>query len=68
MRYSVYMYYDEEDGIYVASIPELEGCMAHGATPEEAIREIQTACELWLEAASETGKPIPQPRVMQLAV
>lgn len=62
MEYSIVIYYDPEDRIYVASIPELSGCIAHGETREEALREIQVACELWLETAEEDGIVIPKPR------
>ena len=61
MKYSIYVYYDAKDDIYVASIPELEGCMAHGATPEDAVREVQVACKLWIEDARESGSLIPKP-------
>lgn len=62
MEYSIYIYYDPDDKIYVASVPELEGCMAHGSTPEMATKEIQVACELWLETAREDGIEIPEPQ------
>ena len=61
MEYSIVIYYDPVDKIYVASVPELQGCMAHGDTREDALREIQIACELWLETAKEDGITIPQP-------
>ena len=63
IQYSIELHYDDRDYIYVATIPELEGCMAHGETPEEAVREIQVACELWLETARSSGIPIPKPRL-----
>ena len=62
MEYSVFIYYDATDKIYVASIPELSGCMAHGSTREEALKEIQIACDLWLETAEEDGILIPEPQ------
>ena len=62
MEYSVFIYYDATDKIYVASIPELSGCMAHGSTREEALKEIQIACDLWLETAKEDGIIIPEPQ------
>ena len=68
MKYSIYVYYDTQDNIYVASIPELEGCMAHGATPEDAVREVQAACELWIEDAKESGSVIPKPNHMMKSV
>ena len=63
-KYSVFMYYDEEDQIYVASVPELSGCMAHGNTKEQALREIETAKELWIETALEDGQPVPEPDLL----
>jgi predicted RNase H-like HicB family nuclease len=49
------------DNIFVASVPELPGCMAHGKTPEIAMKEIKIAMELWLEDAKENGETIPEP-------
>ncbi len=60
-KYSVFMYYDEQDQIYVASVPELQGCMAHGETREEALREIESAESLWLESAKDMNIEIPKP-------
>lgn len=60
-EYSIFMQYDPQDKIYVASIPELQGCMAHGETKEEALKEIEIAKELWIETALEDGLPIPEP-------
>ncbi len=58
-KYKVVIEYDEKDQIFVASIPELPGCMAHGKTQEEALAEIQIAKDLWMEAAEQVGKTIP---------
>ena len=60
-EYSVLIQYDNRDKIYVASIPELQGCMAHGNTQEEAIAEVKIALELWLEEAKESKVVVPQP-------
>ncbi len=57
--YSILIEYDENDKIYVAGIPELPGCMAHGSTREQAIKEIDNACKLWIETAKEVGKEFP---------
>ena len=54
-------YSDEDDGC-IADIPDLESCSAFGATPEEALGEIERAKEAWLEAAGAEGQPIPKPR------
>jgi len=63
MQYSIVIQYDALDKIYVASVPELKGCMAHGYTREEAIREIQEAIQLQLEVMREKGMLVPEPIV-----
>jgi predicted RNase H-like HicB family nuclease len=59
--YHINVFYSEEDGSYVADIPDLRFCSACGDTPEEAVREVQIAKVAWLEAAKKRGKPIPKP-------
>lgn len=63
-EYSVFIKYDPIDKIYVASVPELPGCMAHGSTKEQALKEIETAKELWIETALEDGQQIPEPDLL----
>jgi len=60
-KYSVMIQYDSNDNIYIASVPELRGCKAHGDTPEEALQEIKIAFQLWIESAQENGITIPEP-------
>ena len=60
--YHINIFYSEEDGGYIADIPDLPYCSAYGDTPEEALREILTAKEAWLESARATDKPVPPPR------
>ena len=60
--YHINIFYSEEDGEYIADIPDLTHCSASGDTPEEALREVLIAKSLWLETARDLGKPIPQPR------
>ncbi len=57
--YHINIFYSEEDEGYIADIPDLRVCSAFGTTPEEALREVQLAKEIWLEAARAEGKPIP---------
>ena len=59
--YHINIFYSEEDGGYIADIPDLDACSAFGETAEEALREVQLAKQAWLEAARSAGKPIPQP-------
>ncbi len=61
-NYHINIFYSEEDGGYIADIPDLDSCSAFGATPEDALREVERAKAAWIEAAKEAGKPIPPPR------
>ena len=61
MQYTILIQYDNIDCIYIASIPELQGCIAHGSTPEEALREVSDVYEMWIEEARLLGKDIPAP-------
>jgi predicted RNase H-like HicB family nuclease len=60
--YHISIFYSEEDGGYIADIPDLEACSAFGATPFEALQELELAKAAWLEAARAGGKAIPLPR------
>jgi predicted RNase H-like HicB family nuclease len=69
--YHINIFYSEEDGGYIADIPDLEACSAFGKTPDEALHEVQIAKAAWLEAARDQGKPVPtphyRPAIYQLA-
>jgi predicted RNase H-like HicB family nuclease len=60
-KYSIELFYSEEDGGYIALAPELPGCSAFGETEEEALKEIKVAIDLWQETARKEGRRIPQP-------
>ncbi|MCX5838375.1 MAG: type II toxin-antitoxin system HicB family antitoxin [Deltaproteobacteria bacterium] len=60
--YHINIFCSEEDGGYIADIPDLEACSAFGETPEEALREVQLAKALWLQAARAECKPVPPPK------
>jgi predicted RNase H-like HicB family nuclease len=64
--YHINIFYSDEDGGYIADIPDLKACSAFGATPEEALRELESAKSAWLEAARAEGKPIPEPKYRPL--
>jgi predicted RNase H-like HicB family nuclease len=57
--YHVNIFFSEEDGGYIADIPDLEACSAFGETQAEALEQLQKAKTAWLEAAREAGKPMP---------
>jgi len=60
-KYEIIIFWSEEDQSFVAEIPELPGCMAHGSTQEEALFNAKSAEHLWLETAKEFGDSIPSP-------
>ncbi|MBI4556956.1 MAG: type II toxin-antitoxin system HicB family antitoxin [Candidatus Hydrogenedentes bacterium] len=60
--YHTNIFYSEEDGGYIADIPDLDACSAFGDTPAEALREVEIAKQAWLEAAAAEGKLIPPPK------
>ena len=63
MEYTVKIFPDPEgEDDFIAEIEELKGCSAFGDTPEEALKEIETAMILWIETAKKHGKPIPKPK------
>jgi predicted RNase H-like HicB family nuclease len=60
--YHINVFYSDADGCYISDIPDLRFCSACGATPEEAVREVQIAKKPWLKVAKERGKPAPKPK------
>lgn len=60
--YHINIFYSSDDEAYIADIPDLKYCSAHGDTPEDALHEVLIAKDLWLEVAKEEGLPIPEPK------
>ena len=60
--YHINIFYSEEDGGYIADVPDLESCSAFGTTPSEALSEVERAKESWIESARDAGKSVPEPR------
>lgn len=65
-HYEIIIFWSDEDRAFLADVPELPGCMAHGSTHEDALRNAQDAIRLWLETAEEDGRAIPQPKGRRL--
>ena len=65
-KYEIIMYWSNEDRLFIAEVPELSGCMAHGKTQHSALNNIQVAIALWLDTARETGNEIPLPKGRKL--
>lgn len=59
--YPIEVFWSAEDDVWIAEIPDLALCSAHGMSPHEAVAEVELAAEAWLEAAQATGREIPKP-------
>jgi predicted RNase H-like HicB family nuclease len=58
----IIIYWSNEDNAFIAEVPELPGCMAHGETPEKALKNVKDAIQLWIDTAKEFGDTIPEPK------
>ena len=65
-RYEIIIFWSDEDNAFVADVPELPGCMAHGSSHAEALQNAEEAIALWVEAARDAGREIPQPKGRRL--
>ena len=65
-KYEVIIYWSAEDQAFVAEVPELPGCAAHGSTQEAALANAKDALSLWIDTAKEFGDPIPEPKGRRL--
>lgn len=63
--YHINIFYSEEDGGYIADIPDLEACSAFGSTPDEALKQLELAKIAWLEAARDGVDPFHNPNTSQ---
>ena len=65
-KYEIIIFWSDDDQAYVADVPELPGCMAHGSSYEQALSNAQDAIDLWLETAKDLGRSIPEPKGRRL--
>jgi len=65
-KYEIIIYWSNEDQVFIAEVPELPGCMAHGDTQESALKNAHEAIQLWLDTAKEFGDPTPEPKGRRL--
>jgi predicted RNase H-like HicB family nuclease len=59
--YRIEVFWSHEDQTWIAGVPDLPFCSAHGPTPHEAVAEVELAAEAWLAAARADGRPLPAP-------
>jgi predicted RNase H-like HicB family nuclease len=67
-KYEVIVYWSDVDAVFVAEVPELPGCTAHGDSPESAVRSAQQAIRLWIATAKEFNDPVPEPKGRRLVL
>ncbi len=65
-KYEIIIYWSKDDEVFVAEVPELPGCAAHGDTPDAALANCHEAINLWLDTARESGRPVPEPKGRRL--
>lgn len=65
-RYEIIIYWSAEDNTFVAEAPELPGCLAHGNSYSEALKNAEDAIELWIETTKEFNDTIPEPKGRKL--
>ncbi len=63
--YLINIFWSAEDHLYMVEVPELEGCITFGKTPEEAAKKSVDAIKSWILAAKKMKHPIPEPVVMK---
>jgi len=61
-HYHINLFWSDEDGLWIADVPDLRGCRTHGASRAEAIENAAEAIEGWIETARDAGIEIPNPR------
>ncbi len=65
-KYETILYWSNKDSAFIAEVPELPGCIAHGASREEALANANEAIQLWLDTAKEFGDQIPEQKGRRL--
>ena len=65
-KYEIILYWSADDSAYIAEVPELPGCVAHGATQIDALNNANDAIALWVDTAREAGRPVPEPKGRKL--
>ena len=61
-KYEVIIYWSKDDQAFIAEVPELPGCAADGASYQEALANVETVIQEWIETAKDLGRPIPEPK------
>ncbi len=60
LKYEVVICWSRDDDAFIAEVPELPGCAADGATPRDALDNVEVVAHEWIATARELGRPIPE--------
>jgi predicted RNase H-like HicB family nuclease/predicted RNA binding protein YcfA (HicA-like mRNA interferase family) len=66
LKYEIIIYWSDQDGHYIAEVPDLPGCMADGDTLEDTLAMAQEVMQLWIDTTKEDGSPVPTPKGRRL--
>lgn len=58
-KYEIVLFWSDEDGVFIAEVPELPGCAAHGDSADSALASCHGAIRLWIETARKFGRALP---------
>jgi predicted RNase H-like HicB family nuclease len=61
-KYEVIIYWSDADNVFVAEMPELKGCIAHGDTQAKALKNVDEVAKEWMQMAKQKGWQIPEPK------
>ena len=61
-KYEIILYWSDDDGAFIAEVPDLPGCVADGSSRQEALANAEIVISEWLETAHELGRPVPEPK------
>lgn len=62
MKYAIIIYWSNDDGAFIAEMPELAGCVADGESPRDVLRMLDLVAREWIGTARELGRDIPEPK------
>ena len=61
-KHEIILYWSADDDAFIAQVPELPGCAADGPTRQEALANVETVIQEWIQTAKDLGRPIPEPK------
>lgn len=65
IKNEIRIWWSDEDNSYIAEIPELEGCIADGKTPVEALRMLEDVFQIWIDSSKKYNSVIPEQKKLK---